>query len=194
MAFMLTYWRTNEERYWVMLIPWLALLGAWALWSGYDRLAAIGDRRWAPLGLILVAVAMSNVMGFSRADIANKVRNEPTIWAPDLAAYAWVTEHTAAGAALMTRIPWQANWHTSRPTLMIPNTDSRDLLLQIARRYGAKYLLLENQQRVKGDAGRLLAPLLNQGNQVGDTIDGFELVYASPTADFRAFVYRIPGN
>ena len=194
MAFMLTYWRTNEERYWVMLIPWLALLGAWVLWAGYDRLAAIGDRRWAPLGLILVAVALINVMGFSRADIANKVSREPPIWAPDLEAYAWVTHHTTTGTALMTRIPWQANWHTSRPTLMIPNTASRDLLLQIAHRYGAQYLVLENQQRVKGDVGRLLAPLLNQNNQVGTVIDGFELVYASPTADFRAFVYRIPGK
>jgi hypothetical protein len=45
---------------------------------------------------------------------------------------------------------------------------------------------------VKGDAGRLLAPLLRRGNQVGDVVDGFELVYASPTEDFRAFVYRIP--
>jgi hypothetical protein len=137
-------------------------------------------------------VAVSNVVGFSRADIANKVRSEPVIWAPDLAAYAWVDAHTPPGAALMTRIPWQANWHTERPTLMIPNTASRDLLLQIARRYGAQYLVLENQQRVKGDAGRLLAPLLNQGNQVGAVIDGFELVYASPTADFRAFVYKVP--
>ena len=192
MAFMLTYWRTNEERYWVMLIPWLALLGAWALWAGYDRLATIGDRRWAPLGLILVVVALTNVMGFSRADIANKVSREPTIWAPDLDAYAWIADHTATGTALMTRVPWQANWHTNRPTLMIPNTESHDLLLQIAQHYGAQYLVLENQQRVKGDAGRLLAPLLNQHNQVGAVIDGFELVYASETADFRAFVYRIP--
>lgn len=194
MAFMLTYWRTDEQRYWVMLIPWLALLGAWAIWAGYDRLAEIGDRRWAPLGLILVAVAASSVVGFSRADIANKVRNEPTIWAPDLAAYAWIDQHTPPGTPLMTRVPWQANWHTERPTLMIPNTASRDLLLQIARRYGARYLVLENQQRVKGDAGRLLAPLLNQRNQVGDVIDGFELVYASPTDDFRAFVYKIPDS
>jgi 4-amino-4-deoxy-L-arabinose transferase-like glycosyltransferase len=192
MAFMLTYWRTNEERYWVMLIPWLALLGAWAIWAGYDRLAQIGDHRWAPLGLILVAVAISNVVGFSRADIANKVRNEPAIWMPDLTAYAWIDEQIPPNAPLMTRIPWQANWHTQRPTLMIPNTDNRELLLTITRHYDVQYLVLENQQRVKGNAGRLLAPLLNHNNQVGDVIDGFELVYASPTDDFRAFVYKIP--
>ncbi|EFO79757.1 hypothetical protein OSCT_2442 [Oscillochloris trichoides DG-6] len=192
MIFMITYWRTNEERYWVMLIPWLALLAAWAIWAGYDRLAQIGDRRWAPLGLILVLVAVSGVLGFSRPDIAKKVRDEPGIWQPDLAAYTWIDQHVPADAVLMTRIPWQANWHTQRPTLMIPNTPSRDLLLEIAHHYGADYLVLENQQRVKGDGGRQLNTLLDHGNQVGDVIEGFELVYASPTADFRAFVYRIP--
>ncbi len=192
MIFMITYWRTNEERYWVMLIPWLALLAAWAIWGGYDRLAQIGDRRWAPLGLILVLVAVSGVLGFSRPDIAKKVRDEPGIWQPDLTAYEWIDQHVPTDAVLMTRIPWQANWHTQRPTLMIPNTPSRDLLLEIAHHYGADYLVLENQQRVKGDGGRQLNKLLDHGNQVGAVIEGFELVYASPSADFRAFVYRIP--
>jgi len=46
--------------------------------------------------------------------------------------------------------------------------------------------------RVKGDVGRLLAPLMDHANQPGMIIDGFELLYASPTPDFRAFIYRIP--
>jgi len=191
-VFMLTYWRTDEHRYWVMLIPWMALFGAWALWAGYDKLASLGDRRWAPLGLILVAAIVSGVVGFSRPDIANKVRHEPQVWAPDLAAYAWLEARTPEGTAVMTRVPWQLNWHTRRPAVMIPNTADREMLLWIARYYGAKYLVLENQQRVKGDAGRLLAPLMDHDNQVGDVVEGFELVYASPTPDFRAFIYRIP--
>lgn len=191
-VFMLTYWRTDEHRYWVMLIPWMALFGAWALWAGYDKLASLGDRRWAPLGLILVAAMVSGVVGFSRPDIANKVRHEPQVWAPDLAAYGWLEAHSPEGTAVMTRVPWQLNWHTRRPAVMIPNTADRDLLLWIAHYYGAKYLVLENQQRVKGDAGRLLAPLMDHDNQVGDVVEGFELVYASPTPDFRAFIYRIP--
>ncbi len=191
-VFMLTYWRTDEHRYWVMLIPWMALFGAWALWAGYDKLASLGDRRWAPLGLILALAIVGSVVGFSRPDIANKVRYEPQIWAPDLAAYAWLEAHTPEGTAVMTRAPWQLNWHTRRPAVMIPNTADRALLLWIARYYGAEYLVLENQQRVKGDAGRLLAPLMDHNNQVGDVVEGFELVYASPTPDFRAFIYRIP--
>ncbi|WP_245860634.1 ArnT family glycosyltransferase [Candidatus Chloroploca asiatica] len=192
MVFMLTYWRTDEHRYWVMLLPWLALLASWIIWAGYDRLAAVSDRRWAPLGLILVVVALHSIIGFSRPDIANKVRNEPVIWQPDLAAYAWLQANTTPEAVVMTRIPWQFNWHVERPAVMIPNTGDRDLLLTIARHYDAQYLVLENQQRVKGDAGRLLAPLMDHSNQVGDVIDGFELIYASPTDDFRAFVYRMP--
>jgi 4-amino-4-deoxy-L-arabinose transferase-like glycosyltransferase len=192
--FMLVYWRTDEHRYWVMLVPWLALLAAWTIWAGYDKLAQIGDRRWAPLGLVLALAAIFSVVGFSRSDIAGKVRNEPgpTVWAPDLAAYAWLDANVAPDAAVMTRLPWQLNWHTERHALMIPNTGDRELMLQIARHYGVEYLVLENQLRVKGDAGRLLAPLMDHDNQVGDVVDGFELIYASPTADYRAFIYRLP--
>jgi len=190
--FMLTYWRTNEERYWVALIPWLALLASWIIWAGYDRLAAIGDRRWAPLGLILALTAIVTIVAGSQADIADKVRNEPRIWQQDLAAYEWLRANTPPDAVIMTRLPWQVNWHTERPAVMIPNTDDRELLLHIAHHYGAKYLVLENQMRVKGDVGRLLAPLMDHANQPGMIIDGFELLYASPTPDFRAFIYRIP--
>ncbi|MCX7859089.1 MAG: glycosyltransferase family 39 protein [Chloroflexus sp.] len=192
--FMLTYWRANEERYWVMIIPWLALLAAWMIWAGYDKLAAIGDRRWAPLGLVLAVAAIVTIVAGSQADIADKVRNEPRIWQQDLAAYEWLHANTPPDAVIMTRLPWQVNWHTERPAVMIPNTGDRDLLLEIARYYGAQYLVLENQMRVKGDVGRLLAPLMDHANQPGMVIDGFELLYASPTPDFRAFIYRIPDS
>lgn len=192
--FMLTYWRTNEERYWVALIPWLALLAAWVIWAGYDRLAAVGDRRWAPLGLLLALAAIITIVAGSQADIEDKVRNEPQIWRQDLAAYEWLQANTPPDAVIMTRLPWQVNWHTERPAVMIPNTDDRELLLQIARHYGAQYLVLENQMRVKGDVGRLLTPLMDHDNQPGMIIGGFELLYASPTPDFRAFIYRIPDS
>ena len=143
---------------------------------------------------MLVVAAVAGVVSFSRPDIAKKVRVEPgpELWQPDLTAYAWLDANLPPDAAVMTRIPWQLNWHTERPALMIPNTSDRALLLEIARQYGVEYLALENQQRVKGDAGQLLAPLLDHNNQVGAVIDGFELIYASPTADFRAFIYRLP--
>lgn len=193
MVFMMTYWRTNEERYWVMLIPWLALLAAWMIWSGFDRLAAIGDRRWSPLALILVCVAIGGIISPSWTDIANKVQTEPQLWQPDLKAYAWLKQNTPPGTVVMARNPWQLNWHSERPALMIPNTADRTLLLAIARRYNAQYLILENLLRIKSDSADNLAPLIRPGDaQVGASVDGFTLVYASPTPDNRVFIYRLP--
>src|SRR5262249_6951740 len=71
--FLIFYWHVNEQRYWVVLMPWLALLGSYALWRGYDRIAAIGDGRWAPLALALVVVTLTQVIGPSWPDITDKV-------------------------------------------------------------------------------------------------------------------------
>lgn len=191
--FLMTYWRTNEERYFVMLLPWLALLAAWMIWAGFDRLAAIGDGRWSPLGLILAGVVLVTIMQPSWPKIAEKLENEPSIWAPDLAAYAWLEANTPPDAVIMTRIPWQLNWHTERPAVMIPNTADRAQLLYLANYYNAEYLILENQLRVKSDAAANLNPLIQaQDVPIGTQIDGFTLVYASPSLDNRVLIYRFP--
>lgn len=192
--FLLTYWHANEERYWLMLIPWLALLAAWVLWAGYDRLAAIQNGRWTPVGLILVVLAISSIIGPSWPIISYKVQKEPAKWAADLAAYAWVRAHTPPDAVLMTRNPWQLNWHAERAAVMIPNTSNRDMLLVLAEHYHVDYMVFDSLQRVKSDAARVLAPLINAPPdiQVGDTIEGFTLVYASPTPDNRVLIYRVP--
>jgi hypothetical protein len=192
--FLITYWHANEERYFLMVIPWLALLAAWVLWGVYDRMAAIGDGRWSPLGLILVCLAIVTIIQPSWQIISSKVQHEPDKWAPDLAAYAWLKDHTPPDAVVMTRNPWQLNWHAERPALMIPNTADRDLFMFLADHYHVQYIVFDSLQRVKGDAARLLAPLTSvsaNGVQVGDTVDGFTLVYASPTVDNRVLIYAI---
>jgi 4-amino-4-deoxy-L-arabinose transferase-like glycosyltransferase len=190
---LLTYWRANEERYFLMLMPWLALLAAWTIWAGYDRLASIRDRRWSPLALILVVVAIVGVVQPSWPRIAYKVQAEPDKWAPDVAAYNWIEENTAPGTVMMTRNPWQLNWHAERPAVMIPNTSDRDMLFFLAEYYGADYIVFENLQRLKGDATQVLAPLMDARTaQPGEVINGFELVYASPTPTDRVLVYRFP--
>jgi 4-amino-4-deoxy-L-arabinose transferase-like glycosyltransferase len=195
MLFMSTYWRTNEERYWVMLIPWLALLAAWMIWAGFDRLARIGDGRWSPLGLILVGVAVVSIVQPSWAEIDRKLQTEPPLWQADLIAYAWLAENTEPGTVIMARNPWQLNWHSRRPALMIPNTADRELLLELADHYDAEYLILENLLRIKSDAAENLAPLIAaEATRVGDTVADFELVYASPTEDQRVFIYRLPAE
>ncbi len=191
--FLLTYWRTNEERYFLMLMPWLALLIAWLIWTGYDCLAHIGDRRWSPLGLLLVLVTAGAIVQHSWTPIATKVQVEPLLWQPDVIAYQWLRDNTPPDAVIMTRNPWQLNWHSQRPAVMIPNTSDPELFAQLATHYSADYLVFETLQRVKGDGARLLAPLLGAADaQVGDVINGFEVVYASPTPENRVLIYRFP--
>jgi 4-amino-4-deoxy-L-arabinose transferase-like glycosyltransferase len=191
--FLLTYWRTNEERYFLMLMPWLALLAAWIIWASYDRLAALGDRRWTPLALILACVAIFSIVQPSWPQIATKVQTEPDQWAPDIAAYAWISENIPQDTVIMTRNPWQLNWHTGNPAVMIPNTPEQDMVFYLADYYDAEYLVFETLQRVKGDAADTLAPLINARDaQPGAVIEGFKLVYASPTPENRVLIYRFP--
>lgn len=191
--FLLTYWRTNEERYFLMVMPWLFLLAAWVIWAGYDRLAAIADRRWSPLALILVGLTLVLIVQPSWERIAYKIEHEPAKWAPDITAYAWLQANTPPDAVMMTRNPWQLNWHAERPAVMIPNTSDQELFCYLADYYAAEYLVFENLQRIKGDIVTLLAPLANARTaQAGTTIDGFELVYASPTEFDRVLIYRFP--
>ncbi|HWQ13007.1 MAG TPA: glycosyltransferase family 39 protein [Roseiflexaceae bacterium] len=193
--FLALYWHTNEERYWVALMPWLALLAAGALWRGYDRVAAIGDGRWAPLGLALVVTAATLTVRPSWPDIAEKVEVEPQLYAADLQAYAWLRANAEPGAVVMTRVPWQLNWHSGLPALMIPNTADREVFLRIARHYRARYLVYDSLQSPPRAARPMLESL------IADPALGVELVYTSPvhavTADgtykeLATEVYRLP--
>jgi hypothetical protein len=172
--FLTGYWHADEERYFVMLLPWLALLAASALWRGYDRVAAIGDGRWTPVGLALLITALALVVTPSWPDIDRRVRVEPQVYAPDVAAYTWLRDHTPAGTVVMTRGPWQLNWQSQRPALMIPNTGDREVFLQLARYYNARYLVRDT--------------LSNPSPQTLDVIDSLiedqtlQEVYTSPVS------------
>jgi 4-amino-4-deoxy-L-arabinose transferase-like glycosyltransferase len=196
--FLVTYWHANEERYFVMLLPWLALLAADALWRGYDRIAAIGDGRWTPIGLALAAAVLVVVAQPAWPKIAEKVQVEPLKWAPDVDAYDWLRQNTAPDDVIMTRGPWQLNWHSRRPALMVPNTGDRRVFLRLARYYHVRYLVRDT--------------LSNPSRQTIDLVDdliadqrlGLQEVYTSPVywivndrgqrAALQTEVYRFPEN
>lgn len=173
--FLITYWHASEERYFVMLMPWMALLAAYALWRGYDRVAAIGDGRWTPVGLALVITALALVVTPSWPDIANKVRVEPKILAADLDAYTWLRQNSAPGDVVMTRLPWQFNWQSERPAVMVPNTTDPELFLRLARYYNVRYLVLDSAQRPSEAVRKMLDRVL--ADQRPDF--RFEKVYAA---------------
>lgn len=159
--FLTLYWHADEERYFVMLLPWLALLAGFALWRGYDRVAAIGDGRWTPVGLAMVVTALVFVIQPSWPYIAQKVRVEPKLVAADIDAYTWLRAHSQPEDVVMTRLPWQFNWHTERPALMVPNTTDPQIFLRLARYYNVRYLVLDSAQRPNADVRAMIDDLLD---------------------------------
>ena len=193
--FLIVYWHTNEERYWVVIMPWLALFAAAALWRIYDRIAGISERQWSPFGLLAVVALTAAIISPSWPEIAEKVRDEPHLYRADLDAYAWLQRSTPPDAVVMTRNPWQLNWHSERPALMIPYTTDQETFLRLARHYRVRYLVLDTLQRPAPEVRRMLDAM------IADPHLGFREVYRTPTyrADFRgvtkeltAVVYAFP--
>lgn len=193
--FLIVYWHTNEERYWVVVMPWLALFASATLWCIYDRIAALSDGRWTPFGLLAVVALIAVIIAPSWSPIAEKVRDEPNLYRADLDAYDWLKRNTPSDAVVMTRNPWQLNWHSERPALMIPYTTDRETFLRLARRYNVRYLMIDTLQRPDPEVRRLLDAM------IADPALGFREVYRTPVyrADFRgvtkemtAIVYEFP--
>jgi hypothetical protein len=199
-AFLVLYWHADEERYFVMVMPWLALLAAYALWRGYDRIAAIGDGRWAPLGLALATTALVLVVAPSWPIISEKVRAEPQRYAADIDAYTWLGdwahEHGESGAVVMTRNPWQFNWHSRLPALMVPHTTDPRTFLRIAHYYQVRYLVVDSLQRPPAEVRSMLDALIRNKT--------LEHVYTTPvylasntegrTITMTTEIYRLPAN
>jgi 4-amino-4-deoxy-L-arabinose transferase-like glycosyltransferase len=196
--FLVTYWHANEERYFVMVLPWLALLAADALWRGYDRIAAIGDGRWTPVGLALVVAVLVAVAQPSWPKIADKVQVEPLKWAPDVDAYDWLRQNSAPDDVIMTRGPWQLSWHSQRPALMVPNTSDRRVFLRLVQYYHVRYLVRDTLSNPSPQAIKLIDSL------IADPRLGLQEVYKSPIywivnergkrVALQTEVYRLPEN
>lgn len=195
--FLVGYWHADEERYFLMIMPWLALLAGYALWRGYDRVAAIGDRRWAPAGLTLALTVLFLIGQPSWPYNAKKVREEPALYQADTDAYRWLRDNTAPADVAMTRLPWQLNWVSQRPALMVPNTADRAVFLALARHYHVRYLVRDTFAQPSAAARELIDGLIE------DDELGFELVYETPPypaivegtpADLVTRVYRLPAD
>jgi 4-amino-4-deoxy-L-arabinose transferase-like glycosyltransferase len=196
--FLVIYWHANEERYFVMALPWLALLAADALWRGYDRIAAIGDGRWTPVGLALVVAVLVVVAQPSWPKIADKVQVEPLKWAPDVDAYDWLRQNSAPDDVIMTRGPWQLSWHSQRQALMVPNTGDRSVFLRLAQYYHVRYLVRDTLSNPSPQAIKLIDSL------IADPRLGLQEVYKSPVywivnergkrVALQTEVYRLPDS
>jgi 4-amino-4-deoxy-L-arabinose transferase-like glycosyltransferase len=170
-VFLALYWHANEERYFVPLIPFLALLAAGALWRIHDAIAKAGHDRGRPLALLALGALLVLALRPGWVEAADKTSTAPISnyadWQADIAAFEWLKANTPPDAVVMTRVPWQLNFHAERPAVMNPNTADLDSLLRIAQYYQARYLLVNAQTNNKDAAAIALRDLL-QGREVSN--------------------------
>lgn len=173
--FMVTYWHANEPRYWVVLVPWLALLAAATLVALIDRSRVwFGARLLAPV-VVGVFLCLGDVTMHSVQLIQQRQRIDTQLVAADRDMYAYLQQKTPLSAVAMTRVPWQLQWYAERPAVMIPADADAQTLLRIAQHYQVRYLVLDSLQRPNAATRAMIDTMLK------DPAYGFVEVYRTPT-------------
>jgi len=195
-AFLIVYWHTHyEQRYFVAFVPWLALLAAAGSCRIFDRLASIGNGRWAGLaGLALLIALGTGIAPHWREIDAVLTPSNPKyygrLWDRSLLAWEWLRENTPAGTVIMTRVPWQLNYYADRPALMTPDA-KLETIHEIARYYNAQYIVTNSISTSAAERG-VLRPLTQ-----GQELPGFRLVKEIPDpypGGASVYVYRIEND
>jgi 4-amino-4-deoxy-L-arabinose transferase-like glycosyltransferase len=126
-----------EARYWNFLVPPLAVLGA------------VGVARTAR-PLLWLALLHSLWLGWGRWESFRYWKTPP--------AYEVVRQLVPADAVVLTQFPLQHAFHTRRRSVALPYTSKRQVLREVAERYGAEYLVI-----VRADARHRFYDPIEQG-------------------------------
>ncbi|ABX06461.1 conserved hypothetical protein [Herpetosiphon aurantiacus DSM 785] len=189
--FLALYWHADEERYFVPLVPFLALLAAGALVAIHDAIARCWNQRGRPLALLVAAQLLVLALTPGWVEAANKsatvAGSEYAEWQPDLQAFEWLRQNTPPEAVVMTRVPWQLNFHAERAAVMNPNVADLAVIKQVADYYKASFILVNAVQNNKDQAQIGLGRLLK-----GEELPGFVLraSFAGPK-NRTVYIYEI---
>jgi hypothetical protein len=173
-VFMILYWHANEPRYWVFVLPWLALLSARGIVWVVDCVASVPGKTMHVtkvtllLGAVLMAI-LPSVQSIQRAQPLDAARV-----VADKDMYAYMQRELPLDAVVMTRVPWQLQWYSDRGAVMIPADASATQILRIAKHYNARYLALDSLQRPNAATRAILADMID------DSGTPFRLVYRTP--------------
>jgi len=179
LLFMVTYWHANEPRYWVGLIPWMALLAAAGAMRMFDRMRTWYAGRSAFPGLVVLCVLLAASIQPAVQYAQERQQVEGDRVAADLDMYRFLRANTPLSAVMMTRVPWQLQWYAERPAVMIPADTDAQTLMRIAQHYQARYLVLDSLQRPNEQTRAMIAEML------ADPTYGFRELYRTPEYEVR---------
>jgi hypothetical protein len=138
--FVLLYWHF-EGRYFQVFIPWCYLLLAAALVWLADVIGTLWRGRWGRIAGAAALVVLAGAFAWpSLEPIKNDLTNttRPTSFT---VAMDWLVQNSTPSDVVMTRDPWELNWHSRRRAVMIP-FDDLATIKEVAKRYGATMLQL----------------------------------------------------
>ena len=138
--FILLYWHF-EGRYFQVLIPWCYLLLA----GGLVWLADIVSAAWrGGAGKIASATALVVLAGLFLWPSFDPIKDDLTYTTRPTSftvAMDWLVQNSTPVDVVMTRDPWELNWHSRRRAVMIP-FDDLTTIKEVAQRYGVTMLQL----------------------------------------------------
>ena len=197
LLFMVTYWHANEPRYWVVLLPWMALYAAATLVAIIDR-AKVWFRGKLLAPVIVGVIALLSVTNYETMQfILQRQRIDQQLVSADRDMYNYLQQKTPLSTVMMTRVPWQLNWYAQRPAVMIPADSDAVTLLRLAKHYQARYLVLDSLQRPNTATRAMIQAML------ADPRYGFSEVYRTPeytvndvdgTFTMQSVVYEFPAD
>lgn len=173
-VFMIVYWHANEPRYWVFVLPWLALLSARGLVWLVDCVASVPGRAMHLTKTVLLLGAVLAAVTPSIQSIATAQPLDAARVVADKDMYAYMRRELPTDAVVMTRVPWQLQWYSDRGAVMIPADASATQILRIAKHYNARYLALDSLQRPNAATRAVLAEM------IGEEGSPFRLIYRTP--------------
>jgi hypothetical protein len=197
-AFVLLYWHF-EGRYFQVAVPWLYLLIARGLFWVWDRRRAAVREGGAPGWELLALPAAVAALLWPQLQAIGDFTVYDTRPTSFTVAMDWLSANSGPDDVVMTRDPWELNWHTRRKAVMIPNDDLATIE-RVAREYGATLLQLGgptdgidvSQCPPEGASGRYPTgsrPALGQ-LYCGYERPGYEKVYQNGDL----VIYRLTGS
>ena len=140
--FVLLYWH-NENRYFLVFVPWLLLYAAAGIDWAFDALATwfAGMRQRALVPLFAVVLLAAVIV----PDVNNiRYRAETQTSGNEMVELSnWLKANTTPNDVVMTRNPWEVSWHSDRRAVMLP-LGSIDDVYAVMRQYGVTVLALDH--------------------------------------------------
>ena len=159
--FVLLYWHF-EGRYFQVAIPWLYLLLAGAVVWVADLAGEVVRGIVGRVVSTLLMSAMAAGLLWPQVEAIGNFLVYDTRPTSFTVAMEWLGGNSLPSDVVMTRDPWELNWHTRRRAVMIP-FDDRETILRVARQYGVTML------------------------QLGGPTDGIDVDACPPNADAASF-------